>query len=208
MKLFQQQDRPLLEATLESTEIVADMLMKGDVIAEIPVIGTAFKVCKAADSIRDRIFATKLFKFVKCLNAIPEKTKEQMRHKLMSSPEEARRIGETLVLVLDRVTDLDKPILLAQLFVAYIDQIISVDDLRRMAQAVDESFLDDLLKFIEIQELSYQSEDEWMQCLVSSGLTRPVGGGTYGDIGRIYYQPTPLGQKLHDTFEKLTSDQN
>lgn len=204
MKLPHQQDRPLLEAALESSEIVADMLMKGDVIAEIPFIGTAFKICKATDSIRDRIFATKLAAFIKGFEGVSATTKEQMRKKIKSSPEEAQRIGETLFLVLDRITDLDKPILLSRLFMAYLDQIISGDELRRMAQAVDAAFLDDLLKFIQIEGLPNQSEAEWMKYLVTTGLTQPVGGITYGNIGSIYYKATPLGQKLHDTLDNFT----
>lgn len=197
------EERPILEATLEGAEVIADVLMKGEVIAEIPIIGTAFKLCKAADSVRDRAFIAKLAAFVSGLGSMPNTAKEQMRDRVNSSPEEAKRIGETLFLVLERVTDLDKPTLLSSLFLAYLKEIISADELRRMAQAIDASFFDDLQQFITAETLPEKSGAEWMQYLAAAGLTRPVANPTYADLGAGNYEPTPVGKKLHEALRQL-----
>ena len=73
-------ERNLLEAALLNIEVVVDAATTNDAIASIPVIGTAFKVCKAIDDIRARALAAKLHGFVSepglrsgsvCLNSIP-----------------------------------------------------------------------------------------------------------------------------------------
>nr|VFK56365.1 MAG: hypothetical protein BECKTUN1418F_GA0071002_108610 [Candidatus Kentron sp. TUN]VFK58736.1 MAG: hypothetical protein BECKTUN1418D_GA0071000_10889 [Candidatus Kentron sp. TUN]VFK62653.1 MAG: hypothetical protein BECKTUN1418E_GA0071001_108410 [Candidatus Kentron sp. TUN] len=55
-------ERPILEAILETSEVVADIVTDDQVLSGIPVIGTAFKVLKAVNAIRDRVFAAKLLK--------------------------------------------------------------------------------------------------------------------------------------------------
>ena len=193
-------DRPILEAVLESGEVVADALMRGDILADIPVIGTAFKLCKAGDSIRDRAFAAKLMKFLSGLDAIPEQSKQQIKDKIASSPDEAAKVGESLFLVLERITDLDKPLLLSYLFLAYTDAVITADDLRRFAQVVDSSFADDLRMFLEVKDLPVKSGEPWMQFLAHTGLTYAVAGQTWEDAGQIYYESTSLGNKLRNAY--------
>jgi hypothetical protein len=193
-------DRPILEATLESSEVVIDMLMRGDVLADVPVIGTAIKMCRAADSIREKAFAAKLVRFVSALGDVSEKRRQKIKIKLSASPEEARKIGEMLFLILERITDLSKPFLLAQLFLGYIDGVITSAELRRMSQAVDASFSDDLKLFLEAESLPAKSEEAWMQFLVPAGLTQVVGGSTFGDVGGIYYKVSALGDKLRSVY--------
>ncbi len=189
-------DRPIVEATLESGEVVTDILMRGDILAEIPLIGTAIKICKAADAIRDRAFAIKLSRFVQNFEGISEEQKKKLKEKMNASAEEAQKVGETLLFVLERVTDLDKPSLLAQIFLAYIDGIVSGEELRRLCQAVDTAFAGDLQQLFASDKTLEKSEEPWMLYLVASGLTRLIGGEDVFDPGRLYCQVTPLGQKL------------
>lgn len=200
MKTSPSKDRTVLEAVLESSEVVADTFMKGDFIAEIPIIGTAFKICKAADTMRERAFAAKLAAFISGVESVDDSKKEKMRDRVKSSRDEANRIGETLFFVLERVTDLDKPAILSKLFLAYIDNVISGPDLRRMAQAIDAAFCDDLQRFIEVKDLPNKSESGWMQHLVSSGLTCAVAGKTFDEAGLLYYEATMLGKKFRTAY--------
>lgn len=57
----------LLEAILESPEVVIDVLSNDQVLSEIPVLGTAFKICKAVDDVRNRAFAAKLARLLQRL---------------------------------------------------------------------------------------------------------------------------------------------
>lgn len=193
-------ERHVLEAALETGEVIADVVMRGDVIAEVPVIGTAFKVLKAIDSIRDRAFAAKLSRFLSGVEQMGPEAKARLREKVRQSPEEMQKVGETLLLVVERVTDLDKPTLLAQIFLAYVDGVVSSADLRRLCQAVDAAFPDDLKKLVESHKVPSKSQEPWMQFLIASGLTRTVGGETYAEIGKVFYEITPLANKLRTAY--------
>lgn len=197
MKRQNKKDRTVVEATLESGEVVADILMRGEVLAEIPLIGTAIKICKAADTIRDRAFAIKLSRFILHLESITEEQKNKLKEKIGASTAEAQKVGEALFFVLEHVTDLDKPLLLSMIFIAYIDDFVSGEELRRLCQAVDIAFADDLQILLATDKIPEDSAEEpWMHYLVASGLTRLVGSGMLDDMGRLYCVLTPLGKKL------------
>lgn len=200
MEIDNSKDRPVAEAALESGEVITDILMRGDILAEIPLIGTAIKICKAADSIRDRIFAAKLSKFILSLESITEEQKNKLREKMAAGAEEAQKVGETLLLILERVTDLNKPFLLSKIFLAYIDGVVSSDELRRLSQAVDAAFADDLEQLLAADKIPEKSEEPWMQYLIASGLTRLVAGQSWSESGKLYCEITPLAQKLRSAY--------
>eukprot|EP01034_Spumella_vulgaris_P010151 gene10151-12877_t len=110
-------DRPVLEFAMTAGEVVSDSVMRGDVLEAVPFVNLAFKAVKAKDSIRDAIFAQKLIGFV---NGFEDFTPEdRARLSLELATDEGKKAGETLILVLDRVTDLDKPALLGFLFKSF-----------------------------------------------------------------------------------------
>lgn len=196
-------DHPVFECFLEGSEVFTDISMKGDILADIPIIGMAFKVCKAVDAIRDRVLLAKLNQFVSGLGTLSEKQITKMKRKLSESPEQATKVGEILFLTLERMTDFQKAQVLAKIFLAYIDAVISSDELRRLAQAVDTAFFDDLRQFIEAKTFSEKCEEEWMQYLVASGFTRSEGGKTHEDVGRIFFVPSSLGEKLREIYGRV-----
>lgn len=193
-------DRPVVEATLESTEAIADIWMRDEIFAEIPVFGTAIKLCKAADAIRDRIFASKLLTFCRDMANITEEQKKRLKEKTLANKAEAQKIGETLLFVLERVTDLNKPALLSRIFLAYIDGAVPAEEFRRLCHAVDTAFSDDLLRLLTADVIHGKSDEYWMQYLAPSGLTRPIGSDMAREIGTIFYQITPLGTMLRTVY--------
>ncbi len=193
-------DHPVVEAALEGGEVVAEIFTHSEILAEVPFVGLAIRVCKAADAIQDRMFAMKLAGFLQNLEGISEEQKSKLKKKMSAKPEEARKVGETLLFVLARVTDLDKPVLLSQIFLAYIDNVITNGEFRRLAQAVDTTFADDLQSLLTTHKIPEKSAEPWMQYLVASGLTQLVAGQTFGDIGKLYYEITPLANKLRNAY--------
>lgn len=195
----QPKDRPFLEATLQNIEVAVDAATANDVIASIPVIGTAFKICKGIDDLRSRAFAAKLDRFVSDPSLTSAAAKEAIAQKVQGSPEEARKVGETLFLVLDRFIDLDKPELLAKVFVAYLDNIVSATDLQRLAQAIDLAFSGDLRQLVEADEQllvgsTMDGANQWKTTLIPSGLTINRAGGV--TVVKVFNEVTPLGRLL------------
>jgi len=194
-------DHSVAEAALESGELITDVLMHGEVLAEIPFIGTAIRLCKAADSVRDRAFANKLMRFVEHLSDISDKQKKQLKEKMLSGTEEAKKVGEALFFVLERLTDLDKPALLSKIFIAYIDGAVTAEELRRLSHAIDIAYSEDLMNLIAEEAAPSRAgvpeNNSWMQYLVPSGLTRLRGPKTLDEIREeIYCEITPLGHAL------------
>ena len=51
------EERPLVEASLELAEVGFDQFLKSEVAKDIPIVGTAIKLCSAASSIRNRLLS-------------------------------------------------------------------------------------------------------------------------------------------------------
>jgi hypothetical protein len=101
-------DRPVLDAVASTAESVADIAIKDELLAAVPFVSTAFKVVKAMDSARDRLFAAKLQAFVAEVDTLDPTERMQLSKKL-TADDGGRKAGETLLLVLDKITDMDKP---------------------------------------------------------------------------------------------------
>lgn len=192
-------ERHGLEAVLEGLETAADIVMNGDLLAEVPVVGLAFKLARAADSIRDRALSEKLARFASSLSSVSDQLREEFKTKLIENPEETKKIGETLFLVLERLTDFNKADLLGEVFVAYLGGIISSAVLRRLSHAIDVAFADDIKVLLEEKRDPKESQELWMQYLATSGLTRVRGGNNFDDVGQIFYEATALGLALRNS---------
>ena len=88
-----------------------------------------------------------------------------------------------------------KPELLAQIFVAYLDEVIDLPLFRRIAAAIDQAFVDDISSLPESPD---NFPDElgfgWKTGLLGSGLVSPFGGETYDDENKIYFRLTPVAR--------------
>lgn len=190
----------MLDASASTAEVLADVAMNGDLVASIPIVGTAVKVLRARDSFRDVLFAEKLTAFIRSLDEIPHQQREEMRRRF-ETEEDAKAAGTTLLLVLERLTDLDKPALLGFLLKCFAASQIDSTTLRRLASAVDLAFADDLRDFLghplDITPLPTQPEPECMGRLVPAGLTQIGVGVTWESDGNIIHSPTRLGHALH-----------
>jgi hypothetical protein len=193
-------DRPILEAVLQNIEVAIDAVTSNEVIAAVPVIGTAFKLCKGLDDLRSRALAAKLAAFLSLPAMSTAAAKAAIARKVQTSPDEARKIGEALFLVLDRFIDLDKPEILAKLFIAYVGDTISSVDLQRLAQAIDIAFSGDLHDLLQAEESVINGGSlaatyaPWMSTLIPSGLTINNSQGV--GVVKVRNEPTPLGKLL------------
>ncbi len=199
-------ENPILEAALENIEAIVETLTTNELVREIPVVGTAVKLLKGARDIRDRLFAAKLLRFVQNLESVSPETKERIRRKIVSDSDEARKVGETALIVVERLTDVEKADLVSTLFLAYIDGQLDVTEFRRLCAAIDQAFLDDLLELLGRREVPSRSKDAFMQHLSATGLARPVPGQTWDEAGELFYEATRLARKLrhaHDHGQRL-----
>jgi hypothetical protein len=194
-------DRSFLEAVLQNMEAAIDLATENEAVKAIPVIGTAFKVCQGLDDLRSRAFAAKLSRFVSDPHLRTEASSAKIKRKVQENPEEAIEIGEALFLVLDRLIDLDKPAVLAKVYVAYLDDLLKPDELKRIAQAVDHAFGEDLKAFLEADQLHLHDESQpWMPLLEPAGLTSSTVDRAPPGLARASRSVTRIGHALWNAW--------
>jgi hypothetical protein len=187
-------ERPFLEAALENIAAGVNLISGSEVLTAVPIVGTAFKVCRGIDDLRARVFVAKLEKFVTDPSLQSNAAKEALRRTADTPSEESQKIGESLFLILDRLTDLHKPSLLARVFAGYLLGKISSEELRRLASAIDAAFLEDIDQLVAASDSVMSDFAPWKRSLVVAGLTEQNAPGPIG--GRLVYSITPLGQAL------------
>ncbi len=196
-------ERNFLEAVLENAEAYVDAITDNEALRQVPVIGTALKVCKGMDDLRSRVLMAKLAQFIEAPALQPARVKLQMQQKLRSDPETQAAVGETLFLVIEKVTNLEKPGILAKAFAAYLDDLIDSGTLMRLAHAIDLTFLDDLQRLAKIDPIQgLRHEDRWGANLIGPGFAAPdsglVGGGSF-------FRLTPLAKEFIRVMSHVAS---
>ena len=190
----------ILEALLENGEVLIDQLMGSDVVKDFPILGTVLKICKAGSNVRDYIFATKIHKFITNLESVSPDLKAKFTKKMLGNPEERKRVGEFVLLTIDKISDLEKPEIIAKIFIAYMDGHLTVDELRRIVEAIDLAFIADLKVFLHTSRPPVKSKETYLSYLTRSSLTEIVAGKTIDETGEIYFEFSKLGKKFLNAY--------
>ena len=187
----------MLDLVGSSAEAIADIVMKDGLFSAVPVFSSALKILKVGDSYRDRMFAAKLLAFISEVETLTPDQRQATAYKL-TKDDEGKKAGETLLLILDKLNDMDKPALLGFLLRKFGEGRITPVELRRLACAIDTAFADDLSAFFDesVEQVDKAKNDLHREPLVASGLTRMLTGDTIDDAGMIYFRPTELGELL------------
>lgn len=201
--MTQKKERPVLQAVLEGGEAAAHALAKGDVLAEFPVIGSAFKVAKAIDSVRDRLLEAKILLFLEGVGNIDDAKRARMQERL-SDEKQSHQVGEQLLLTLDKLTSTEKAKLIGCVFNAFVESKIDVIRLRRLVQAIDVAFFDDISEFLQANSLDLHRGSKYMERLIPSGLTRGTVR-SYESYSRQAYQVASDGETLRSIFPERQS---
>ncbi|MBI1920306.1 MAG: hypothetical protein HYS23_04400 [Geobacter sp.] len=197
---MKEEARKALEIICDLTEAGLDQVFVDGFLRDVPVIGTAYKIAELGKSISDRIFVTKLARFFKCIEDIPKNEIEDFCRKVDEGGISLQRLGENLVLAINRVNDMDKMPILGLVFRAYIEGKITYDQFQRIYAAVDGAVISDLRAFIASDA---KADDPTFSCLINTGFTaisrRAVSG--HGDFIPLRVEKTDLGE----TFRQVMS---
>ena len=117
--------------------MVLDEFLDEGLLRNLPVVDGVRKIIKAAGSYSDYLFAKKLIAFVTSLSDVPKAERREQIEKLTSERDYQKYVGENLMLILDRMSDLRKPELLAALWKAFLQGTIEPDTLFRVSHAIE-----------------------------------------------------------------------
>jgi hypothetical protein len=188
----------LIKALSETGEALIDLGLESEVVKAIPVVNLAAAMVKEVSNIRDRVLIGKLSRFLNEPRLKATLETEAMREKLLKD-EYAEVIGERLFLVIEKFSDLQKPVLLARVFAAYLNDELSRADFFVLAHAIDVAYIRDLERFIDAKTLVDGLEPPEIQRLTHAGLCMTFSNGALGS-GGLQYHPAPIAQILYNAI--------
>jgi len=198
-------DRLIVEKTLHYPEATLDFLKDSELLKTMPVLGWVVAFMLDKSRIHDRILASMIKGFLESLASVGPTLKKRIVKIVCERQCDARRVGNTILILLAKASDTRKATILAYIFVAYVYGNITEADFRRFADAIDQTFVDDLCRLLEDSELPSQSDSDLMRYLSRSGITQPLGGNTIDEIGEIHYEVADLGRRLVEAYRYGTS---
>ncbi|WP_111672807.1 hypothetical protein [Algoriphagus litoralis] len=125
-------------------EITLELVTNNEAISQIPIIGTLRSLYKITNSISDRIFIQKILKFLRELHTLSFEEKEKMKRKI--EKDKKNNIGENLLEIVNKIDNNNKFKIIGQIFRSYINEEIDFENLLRLSQIVNNSYLPDLMK--------------------------------------------------------------
>jgi len=185
-----------IDLLTENAELILDSALDDGVLEEVPFFGTIAKSVNIGKAIKDQLFETKLERFLTKLSTInPDEIKE-FNARMNSDPELHARVGERVILLLERMDDMEKPNWFAKAFECYMKGIISFDKFSLISRAIDRCSLSGLEKLNDFKSPS-DKHAEFSQELASCGLVHLVGLPLIAapDAGSTY-QLTNFGEEF------------
>ncbi|MDH3474212.1 MAG: hypothetical protein OEM59_11020 [Rhodospirillales bacterium] len=125
-------------------ELTLDSVLEEGVLQDLPVVATLTGIWKTGRSIRELLFLKKLMSFLIELKNIDPGARTEMIKHLEEDECFTQRVGESVILLLERLDHLDKPTLVGRAFRAYCSGFIDAEQLQKMNQVIDRAFMPDL----------------------------------------------------------------
>ena len=169
------------------SEIGLDSILKDGLAKEIPVLSTIIGVVKTGGAIRDYLYFKKLYRFLSSLNEISPNVRQEFVEKLGNTQEEREKSGENLLLIIDRLDNVNKPEILGYMFADYLQGVLSKSDFMLLAKSLELFNLELTVNIINYySQNNEQSTDDILQSFAMCGLVGMVfgsGGGFGGHAG-------------------------
>ena len=163
----------------------------------MPLLRTLLRIIRTAGSVRDLLLAKKLGRFLFALQTIPPEERQAFHDSLVTRVER-RRVGEALLLLLDRLDDMGKPELVARVFRALIRGQVDRPTFQLMGSAIDRLHIPHLTALIDFysDQASRPSvtvaDRDVYQALSFAGLVRVEARGDQGGL----FDPSMAGATL------------
>lgn len=129
------------------SEVALDAILKDGILKDLPAIGIIVSLIKTSNNIREKIFAKKLLKFLYTLKDIPIEKRLEFINRIEEKEGFKQKVGETIIVLLEQLDNLDKPTIIGNLFKAYMLQNLTFSEFSKIASSVHRINIDDLLLF-------------------------------------------------------------
>ena len=197
----------LAEAGLDSSPVEL-------ILDEIPVVKTITGLYKAGLSIREGLFAKKLQDFFKAASRSSGPTKTEREQAIMNfgGEDNRQRLGESMILLLDRTEDMQKPKLLGYIIGWLMTGRIGYSDAMTLSAIVDRIIFEDLRLLVQASpyiNVSGGSDFSAVHRLQSNGLMYQsiINAGGADEDGEALqgFSLTTVGVQLSEIYRNMCS---
>jgi hypothetical protein len=187
-----------------SEDIIEDTLdtFNYGTLKDIPIVNYVVDSIGVISSIRDKIFFKKLIYFLyNCKDIDFEKRVKFMEKNFK---DDGKEFGEKIILIIDRLNDINKSVLMANLFRALIYEDIQQEQFFRLCNVISNCYIEDLIYLKEKRNNSISGIRAIS--LFNQGL---VGITNFSEVNfedDTQYEITSLGKILVDNAFSSTTD--
>ncbi|MDM8534413.1 hypothetical protein QUF55_06905 [Clostridiaceae bacterium HSG29] len=190
-------------------EYTLDYFIDDEVISNLPVVGTGFKLIKVGKSISDRIFIEKMKKFIDNIDS------NDSWHDKFSDEDECEKVSKKLVYIVHSSDNDEKMRIMAYIFNDYVKGKVDKEDFYLLLDIVMKSFFTYLKEFRNfagkmITNNGKNYEKSYLEHMHNLGLFNYVGS-TMTTIDKMgFYEPgatiieiNPSGTYLRDVLKDI-----
>ena len=133
-----------MDALKDLGEVALDSALNDGVLKDLPLVGWAFGGARVVRQVRNRLFLKKLASFFNGLATTPLRTRQSFVNEMNDDPAFRQRVGDGLVLLIERHEHFEKSGALGAAFAAYVEGAINYDGFQEVATLIDRSSPADL----------------------------------------------------------------
>jgi hypothetical protein len=161
-------------------DVALDGIIGSGALDGVPVVGTMVSIARTGNAIRDLVFQRKVLAFLASFGTETDPTARQEFVRKIEEQDNGQRFGETILLLLERMDDLSKPVIVGRLVAAAARGDMLLKEALRLSRIVDRAFIEDLVLLPDLIDNKVQPDEGVADALFSAGLLSNDGsdGGT------------------------------
>ncbi len=141
----------LSSLTHEIGEIVLDSIFEEGALKDIPVFSTITAFVKTGINIREKIFVKKILKFLFELRDVSIKDRTEFLYKIDNDPQFESKVGESIMMIIEKSDSLQKTKLLGKLFSTCILEQITYNQFLKLSSIINRAYVPTLFKLVELE---------------------------------------------------------
>lgn len=132
------------DAIIDSAELLVDSFLDEGVLKDIPVVKYVVTAYHVIDDLRGKAYLRKLIQFINTFNAGVCCEADIAKYRERVAGGKASQELEYVLCVIDKYLDLEKPSMLAKLYLSYLDKLITWDEFCAYSEVLDHIFRNDI----------------------------------------------------------------
>jgi hypothetical protein len=189
----------LTDAIAVLADIGIDQAIGSGALDGVPIIGALMGIYRAGREVSGVLYMRKVARFLEGIANLSKSDREAFADGLYARGE-AVKFGETILLLLEKADELDKPSLIARIFVAHVRGAVDYSTFLRLSLIVNRCIFSDL-QYLRNLMPGVQPNQTVAESLFSAGLLTNIGF----DGGGADLESEPSGTRycLNEFGEKL-----